>query len=118
MRTTSTYQWTNGKLLSDFDGVTIDPILVSAIDNDKMNVSDTKSAIKDRRSYVGDKKLSYLFGEYHTIPRYKINNSYNYKVYLSYSNMFNNEEDIFKQGHYIFNKNITTKNGSAMTPVF
>ena len=114
----SAYQWTNGKLLSDFDGVTIDPILVSAIDNDKMNVSDTKSAIKDRRSYVGDKKLSYLFGEYHTIPRYKINNSHNYKVYLSYSNMFNNEEEIFKQGHYIFDDNLTTKGGNAKTPVF
>lgn len=118
MRTTSTYQWTNGELLSDFDGVTIDPILVSAIDNDKMNVSDTKSAIRDRRSYVGDKKLSYLFGEYHTIPRYKINNSHNYKVYLSYSNMFNNEEENFKQGHYIFDDNLTTKGGNAKTPVF
>lgn len=118
MRTTSTYQWTNGKLLSDFDGVTIDPILVSAIDNDKMNDSDTKSVIRDRRSYVGNMKLSSLFGEYHTIPRYKINNSHNYKVYLSYSNMFNNEEEIFKQGHYIFDDNLTTKGGNAKTPVF
>ena len=112
------YRWENGKLLHDFDGITIDPVLVSAVDNNTMNAIDKQSAITDRRRYIANTNLSYIFGEYHTIPRYKINNSYNYKVYLSYFNIFNNNENIIKQGHYVFNNNLITDNGSAKTPIF
>jgi hypothetical protein len=83
-----------------------------------MDAIDKKSTIKDKRLYIVNTNLSYILGEYHTIPRYKINNSHNYKVYLSYSNIFNNKEGVLKQGHYIFDDSLITQGGSAKTPIF